>query len=111
KDNSITLVFDSNNAGSVNVGNTVSGTLVSYDPNTGRGAVSFPGGFQAGFVDSAVFYLYDNGEGYFIDTDPSGAAGPTNKAFSGTLVQQLQGPFNAQSISGALIGISGAAPV
>jgi len=111
KDNSVALVFDSNNAGVVSVGKTLSGALVSYDSNTGRGVLSIPGGFQGGFVDSAVFYLYDNGEGYLIDADPSTVGGPTNKAFSGTLARQIPGPYDNESISGALIGISGAASV
>jgi hypothetical protein len=62
-------------------------------------------------VDSAVFYLFDNGEGYLIDADPSTVGGPTNKAFSGTLARQIPGPYDNESISGALIGISGAASV
>ena len=111
RDNSLSLIFDSNNAGSINAGKTLTGNLVSYDPNTGRGAISVQGGFQGGFLDSLVFYLYDNGEGFVVDTDPSSAGGPTNKAFSGTLTRQLPGPFDSKSVSGGLICISGAAPV
>jgi|HubBroStandDraft_6_1064221.scaffolds.fasta_scaffold12402_1 hypothetical protein len=111
KDSSVALTFDSNNAGAASVGKTLSGTLVSYDSNTGRGVLSIPGGFQSGFVDNAVFYLYDNGEGYLIDADLSTVGGAINKAFSGTLVQQIPGPYDNESISGALIGISGAAPI
>lgn len=111
RDNSVHLMVDTNNAGTVAAGRTLSGTLVSYDSNTGRGVLFIPGGFQSGFVDKAVFYLYDNGEGFLIDTDPSAVGGPTNKAFSGTLARQIPGPYDNESISAVLIGISGAAPI
>jgi hypothetical protein len=111
KDSSVALVVDSNNAGTINVGKTLSGTLVSYDSNTGRGVLSLSGGFQGGFVDNAVFYLYDNGEGFIVDTDSPAAAGSVNKAFSGTFAKQLPGPFDTESISGGLMGISGATPI
>jgi hypothetical protein len=84
------------------------GTIISFDPNTGRGELfdgptpgTNPpkcGGFSAGFVNSAVVYLYDAGRGFIIDTDistptpPVGGTPPpcpiTNNAFSGTLTPQ-----------------------
>ena len=107
-DNSVSLTFDSNDAGMVQTGVTITGTLTFYDTNTGRGVVSFPGGFNSGFMDTAVFYLFDNGDGFIIDGDPQSAGAAGNRGFSGTLSRQFPGPYSASSISGGLIGISGA---
>jgi hypothetical protein len=106
------LNFDENDIGTIiaHVTNTdagtigENGTIVSFDPTTGRGVLSDAGdsstnpptcgGFSAGFVNSAVFYLYDTGRGFIIDADIStptvpGIACPiTNNAFSGTLTPQ-----------------------
>jgi hypothetical protein len=111
KDNSVSLICDTNNAGGVATSQKLSGTLQSYDPNTGRGVLSIPGGFQAGFLDTAAFYLYDNGAGFLIDIDPSSSATITNRASSGTLARQVPGPFASNSISGNLIAVSGASSV
>jgi hypothetical protein len=99
------------------------GTIL-FDPATGRGVLSdgpnFPtnvppcGGFSSGFVNSAVFYLYDTGRGFIIDTDistptlPSVACPMTNNAYSGTLTPQAAGPFNSASVSGNLLAEFGA---
>jgi hypothetical protein len=99
------------------------GTM-SFDPATGRGVLSdganLPtnvppcGGFAAGFLNSAVFYLYDTGRGFIIDTDistptlPSVACPMTNNAFSGTLTPQAAGPFNNASVSGNFLAGFGA---
>src|SRR5207302_49279 len=68
---SFTLNFDTNDIGSVLTSHFTNGSIASFDPATGRAVVSAPGDFQAGFVDSAVIYLYDQGAGFFIDTDIS----------------------------------------
>jgi hypothetical protein len=98
------------------------GTIVSFDPSTGRGVLSDAatvnpprcGGFSAGFVNSAVFYLYDSGRGFIIDTDistptiPNLACPMTNNAFSGTLTPQAAGPFTADFFSRNFIAQFGA---
>jgi hypothetical protein len=43
---------------------------VTFDPTTGRGTVTCPGGYPDGFIDSAVFYLEANGAGVLLDTTP-----------------------------------------
>jgi hypothetical protein len=108
---SIQLTGDMNDAGVVNLAQKFSAQLSSYDPNTGRGVASVTGGAQAGFADTLVFYLYDNGEGFVIEADPSINQGTTNRAFSGTFARQVPGPFSVRSIGGALIAVSGAASV
>ena len=111
KDNTVSIACDSNDAGAVSVGAALSGTLTSYDPNTGRGVLQVSGGFDRGFADTVVFYLYDNGQGFSMSIDPTVAGGTTNKGLSGTLIQQILGPFNMQSINGTMIGVSGASSV
>jgi hypothetical protein len=116
--------FDANDIGKILLGQAENGSVVSFDPATGRGVLSDPsnttvippvcGGFGAGFVNSAVFYLSDAGRGFIIDTDIStptvaGVVCPmTNNAFSGTLTPQAAGPFTADFISGNLIAEFGA---
>jgi hypothetical protein len=107
-DKSASLTFDSNDAGTVKTGTTIAGTLTFYDTNTGRGVISFPGGFDAGFMDTAVFYLFDNGTGFIIDGDAQSAGTAGNRGFSGTLSRQFPGPYSTATISGGLIGVSGA---
>jgi hypothetical protein len=106
-DKSVSLTCDSNNAGVVTSSQKLSGSLQSYDPNTGRGVISIPGGYQAGFMDSAAFYLYDNGTGFVVDLDSS-ASGIVNRGSSGTLTRQSAGPFSANSIAGSFVAVSGA---
>lgn len=105
QDNSVHLTFDSNDAGTVNTGATLTGTLSFYDPNTGRGVVSFPNGYTSGFVDTAVLYFFDTGEGFITDGDPTVNGGTRNKGFSGTLAQQHPAPFG---LSGPLLALGGA---
>lgn len=114
--NSFTLNYDFNDIGSVSVAHFNNGSIASFDPATGRAVVSAPGDFQAGFVDSAVIYLYDQGAGYFIETDISTPNGTppdqtrTNNAFSGTLTPQTGAPFSSASLNGNLLaGFGGSA--
>jgi hypothetical protein len=127
--NQFALTFDENDLGTVLTNHPASGS-VTFDPATGRGTFSDLGGFESGFMDASVFYLYDQGKGFLADADISTCAPPpfvpppgcviatspsmaiTNDAFSGTFVPQASGPFSAStSISGNLIGGSGATAI
>jgi hypothetical protein len=103
----IDSLLDTNNSGNVTMGIHASGTVTSFDPQTGRGTVSIPGGFSSGFFDSAVFYLYAPGCGFVIDADPSVHNGTTNGGLSGFIVQQSPGPFENQNVSGNVLVGSG----
>jgi hypothetical protein len=114
---SFDLTFDENDLGKVILSKQTAG-LITFDPATGRGTISDTGGFGVSFMDSAVFYLNDVGQGFVIDADPStcvpgGICPPpnnypiTNNAFSGTLTPQAAGPFTAQNPSGNLLFSSG----
>jgi hypothetical protein len=61
----------------------VAGT-VTFDPATGRGTITFPGGFDDGFIDSAVVYIESNGTGVILDTTASNA--PDGDSFPEALV-------------------------
>jgi len=113
--NSFNLTFDYNDLGTVaSLHNPAPGTIASFDPSTGRAVISYPGGFQTGFMDSAVIYLFGQGAGFIIDTDISTPDGTppdqaiTNNAFSGTLTLQTGAPFTSSSVSGSLIAGFGA---
>lgn len=114
--NLFNLTFDSNDLGKILTTHTDAG-YVSFDPTTGRGVLSAPGGFQESFVSSAVFYLSDAGQGFIIDADPSTPDGTppdqatTNNAFSGTFTPQAAGPFAATTLSNNLIFTSGASVI
>ena len=117
------LAFDENDLGKTFISKTINGAI-TFDPSTGRGTISDPGGFGTSFMDAAVFYLNDVGAGFVIDADPStcvpgGVCPPpnnypiTNNAFSGTLIPQVPGPFfdpnnPNQFLSGNLTFSSGA---
>jgi len=106
------LHFDANDLGTIKINQTFNCT-VAFDPTTGRGIITVPGGFQGFFMNSATFYLYDVGQGFIIDSDPStsGNTPPpltvTNNAFSGYFLPQAGGPFNAQTLSGNALFSSG----
>lgn len=105
------LLFDTNDGGSVGIGELVNGTVTSFDPTTGRVVLSAPGGFEQGFVENAVIYLYAPQQGFIIDVDPFAAGVSTNMAFSGTLTPQALGPFHNRSISGNLLVRAGRSSV
>ncbi len=66
----------------------VTGT-VTFDPTSGRGTITFPGGYDDGFIDSAVFYLEANGAGILLDTTPlAGGSDGTPEAFVGDWIPQ-----------------------
>lgn len=112
----VDLFFDANDLGNIETSHDTGKGVVQFDTNTGRGVISITGGFNSGFVESAVFYLFDAGAGFIIDTDPSTPEGTppanamTNIAFSGTLIPQ-KGPFNNHSISGNALFLSGATAI
>lgn len=112
--NAFSLTFDSNDLGTVFNSHTGSGSITSFDPATGRAVLSWPGGFESGFVDSAVLYFYDQGSAFIIDTDISTPNGTppdqaiTNNAFSGTLTPQTATSINASTVSGNVIAGFGA---
>jgi len=109
------LTFDSNDLGQILTEHPATGTIASFDPSTGRGQISVPGGFQTGFVNTAVFYLWDSGKGFIIDADPSTTMAPpdetvTNNAFSGTFVTQMA-PLQPQPVTGNMLGLFGASAI
>lgn len=118
------LTFDENDLGNAFTEKRTAGAI-TFDPATGRGTISDLGGFGQGFMDSAVFYLNDVGQGFIIDADPSTCVpvtvcpgGPppnptTNNAFSGTFISQSAGPFTDpnQFLSGNVIFSSGASAI
>ncbi len=106
--NTFSATFDSNDAGTILAAQPAAGTITSFDPVTGRGTISVTDGFNSGFVNSAVFYLHDPGEGFLIETDPTANGGPINKGLSGTFSTQSEMPFTDQSLSGRLLIGSGA---
>lgn len=114
--NFFNLVFDTNDLGRVLIKHDDAGS-VSFDPTTGRGMLASTGGFANSFVDSAVFYLYDGGQGFILDTDPSTPNGTppalavTNNAFSGTFTTQASAPFSSTTLSNNLVFSSGASAI
>lgn len=104
---SLSVLFDSNNIGTVLSKVNVTGSVASFDPTTGRGVLSVTSGFTSGLMNSGVFYLYDSGDGYMIDADTTGG-GVTNYALSGTLINRTGSSFSNLTLSGnALLGFGG----
>jgi hypothetical protein len=108
--NTFSVIFDLNDLGSISGPEEIVSGSVAFDPTTGRGSVSIPGGFNGGFLDSVVFYIYGPGKGFIIDADPSNNNGITNEALSGTFTAQAAGPFNASVLSGNMIVRGGGTP-
>jgi len=105
--NAFNLTFDSNDEGIVPGNHPTAPGAVTFDPTTGRGTITVSGGFDTGFVDSAVFYLSDVGTGFIIDTDPSNNQMVTNNAFSGTFVPQAGNLANGSVSGNALARFGG----
>lgn len=105
---SFTLTFDTNDSGSVQTGQQVAGSVLSFDPSTGRGVISIAGGSTSGFMDTAIFYLYSSGEGFLIDADPASGGAAVNKGLSGNFILQSGGPFSNQTLAGQSLVGSGA---
>ena len=104
--NTVNVNCDINDAGDVtacgttNVPGPIPG-VVTFDPTTGRGTMTFSGGFEDGFVDSLVFYLEANGTGVLMDTtQPVGDSVP--EAFVGDLIPQT----STADITGQLQGVA-----
>jgi hypothetical protein len=98
------VTFDSNDLGNILTNHPAPGTISSFDPTTGRGVITVIGGFNTGFMNSAVFYLYDAGKGFIIDADPSTNTGITNNAFSGTFTTQTQNFVLSGNLIGGSVG-------
>ena len=110
--NTFSVQFDINDIGQYLVGEGANGT-VTFDPATGRAALSSPDGFATNFLNAGAWYLYDSGKGFFVEEDisTSGTPGPTsitNRALSGTTLPQMGAPFKLTDVSGNLIGGFGA---
>lgn len=94
--------FDSNNAGTVALNQTTTGSFtVALDTTTGRSIIS------GTFFPDAVVYLYDSGSGFVADITTS--ADGVNHGFSGSLLVQSApaGAFTLQSLSGNSIALAG----
>jgi hypothetical protein len=110
--NTFSVTFDINDIGQFLIGEDANGT-VTFDPTTGRAALSSPVGFDTDFLDAAAWYLYDTGKGFFVEEDISttGVVTPssiTNRALSGTTLPQTGAPFQLTAVSGNIVGGMGA---
>jgi hypothetical protein len=72
---------------------------VTFDPTTGRGTITLPGGFDFGFVDLLVFYLEANGTGVLLDT-----TGIADASSSDSFPEALVGDLIPQTSTGNLVG-------
>jgi hypothetical protein len=110
--NAFSVQFDINDIGQFLIGEGASGT-VTFDPSTGRAALSAPTGFNTNFLNSGAWYLYDTGKGFFVEEDISTsgavtASSITNRALSGTTLPQTAAPFQLSNVSGNVIAGFGA---
>ena len=108
--NTASISCDLNDAGSVGQCSSsstgiapVSGT-VAFDPTTGRGTITLPGGFDDGFVDSVVFYLEANGAGVLLDTTGINDASSSD-SFPEALVGDLIPQTSTKNIFGQVQGV------
>jgi hypothetical protein len=100
---SASVTSDLNDFASVNTNVSSTGTVI-FNLNTGRGTITFSGGFSDGFVDSVVFYLQSSGLGVILDT--TATSGPTlNEALVGDFLPQSAGPFGNSSLNGNLMAV------
>jgi hypothetical protein len=81
------------------------GGTVTFDLNTGRGTITFPGGFGDGFVDSVVFYLESSSKGVMLDTTDVGEL-TLNEALVGDFLPQASGPFDKSFVNGNLMAVN-----
>jgi hypothetical protein len=110
--NSFSVQFDINDIGQFLIGEGAVGA-VTFDPATGRAALSSPDGFTTNFLNAGAWYLYDTGKGFFVEEDIStsgtvGASSITNRALSGTTLSQSGAPFKLSDVSGNVIAGFGA---
>jgi hypothetical protein len=97
---SAAATFDQNSAGTIHTASIGTGSVLSFDPMTGRSLVA------NSFFVGALIYLSDAGKGFIIDVTPSQNGGC--HAFSGPLIPQAAGPFSTQSdLSGNFIALGG----
>ena len=99
----VTAVYDLNDAGSINssaLSGTVPGT-VAFDPTTGRGTITYSGGFANGFIDSQVFYLEGTGKGVVLDTTDFG----DGNSYPESLVGDMAAQTSTSAVSGTVQGV------
>ncbi|MGA8767155.1 MAG: hypothetical protein WB559_09055 [Candidatus Acidiferrales bacterium] len=101
---SATAPSDLNDFASTHAGVSSSGT-VTFDLNTGRGTITFSGGFNAGFLDSVVFYLESSGQGVMLDTTATNQF-TLNEALVGDFVPQTGSSFGNASLNGNFMGVA-----
>jgi hypothetical protein len=77
----------------------IAGT-VTFDPTTGRGVVTFPSGYDDGFIDSAVFYLEANGAGVLLDSTQFVGDDDEPEALVGDLIPQTSTSDIAGQVQG-----------
>jgi hypothetical protein len=98
--NAATLLWDTDDDGTVFSQKSLIGAPVTFDGNTGRGSILSGGGSSSGLFDQAVFYLTSSGNGFLLDT----SMGQLNRAFAGRLQSQSSGgTFNGTMLSGLTI--------
>jgi hypothetical protein len=97
--NSATLLWDTDDAGTIFSQKTVAGEPCTFDASTGRGTVAIGGGAGNGLFDQAVFYVTDSGKGFLLDA----SAGQLSRALAGRFAVQASGAFNGGMLSGNAI--------
>lgn len=100
------LLWDANDGGTPDIAQNAPNEVLTYDPSTGRGTITFVGGNGSGsangLFDSAVFYLSDVDAGFILDT----GTGANNRALAGPLQPQFGvGSFGNGSLSANMIGV------
>lgn len=125
--NSATLLWDSNDAGTIATQQAMNGQAVTFDPSTGRGTIAVTGGYANGLFDSAVFYLAFDGRMFIQDTTPGtnnrdlvgrvDGVTAANVTVSGNMLLREGGPVNgatdavsteAPSVEGLVSVVNGA---
>jgi hypothetical protein len=91
------VLMDWNDAGTPNRTNTTSSASLTYDPNTGRGTLTFQDP-QFTIPFSFVFYLNSAAQGVIQET--TGSSKGITAVTDGALAAQSGGPFSSSNITG-----------
>lgn len=95
-----TLLWDSDDGGTIFNQKNVVGEPLTFDAMSGRGTITVGGGSGNGLFDRAVFYLTDSGKGFLLDA----SAAQANRALSGRVQSQIGvGNFSATNVAGKMI--------
>jgi hypothetical protein len=95
--NTASLLWDTNDIGTIFVQPNLAGQAVTFDSGTGRGTITIAGGLTNGLFDTGVFYLTDSGKGFLADATP----GTSNRALAGRLQAQTgSGSFAPTTLAG-----------